>query len=63
MIKMPCIVQELLINAKKTGQSPHSAVVWQDVLLGGKNAPVIDPCCDSRIVLSSSNGFYSRVTK
>jgi len=26
IIKMPCVVQELLIYAKKTGQSPHSAL-------------------------------------
>jgi len=26
MIKIPCIVQELLYNAKKTGQSAHSAL-------------------------------------
>jgi len=25
MNKIPCIVQKLLINAKKRGQSPHSA--------------------------------------
>jgi len=41
IIKIPCIVQELLIYAKKTGQSPHSALVEdpneRDVIVNKNN--------------------------